>query len=120
MFGWHFLTSRFSFGSALRSDGPMLFSVGFGMVAGLACWVIGIWGSAASFAEAALPPPYTAEFFTARLKEWMLSMQPAVIVPFIIVAIASTILRARRHASPPAPRSRFDLVALAFIGALTV
>ena len=35
MFGWHFLTSRFSFGSVLKSDGPMLMSVGFGMVAGL-------------------------------------------------------------------------------------
>jgi hypothetical protein len=38
VFGWHFLTSRFSFGSALRSDGPLLFSVGLGMFAGLACW----------------------------------------------------------------------------------
>jgi hypothetical protein len=62
-----FLTSRFSFGSALKADGPMLMSVGFGMIAGLSCWVIGIWGSSASLAEAALPPPYTAEFFAARL-----------------------------------------------------
>ena len=91
VFGWHFLTSRFSFGSALKSDGPMLMSVGFGMVAGLSAWVIGIWGSSASFADAALPPPYTAAFFTARLKEWVLSMQPVIIVPFVVVAIASTI-----------------------------
>ena len=76
VFGWHFLTSRFSFGSALKADGPMLMSVGFGMIAGLSCWVIGIWGSSASLAEAALPPPYTAEFFAARLREWTLSMQP--------------------------------------------
>ena len=45
----------------------MLMSVGFGMIAGLACWVIGIWGKPASLAEAALPPPYTAEFFADRL-----------------------------------------------------
>ena len=121
VFGWHFLTSRFSFGSALKADGPMLMSVGFGMIAGLSCWVIGIWGSSASLAEAALPPPYTAEFFAARLREWTLSMQPIVIVPFIVVAIGSTILRARRYASP----ARTEDVAsiwwlLAFAGALTV
>ena len=57
VFGWHFLTSRFSFGSALKSDGPMLMSVGFGMVAGLSAWVVGIWGSSASFADAALHRP---------------------------------------------------------------
>jgi MFS family permease len=121
VFGWHFLTSRFSFGSALKSDGPMLMSVGFGMIAGLSCWVIGIWGSSASLAEAALPPPYTAAFFAARLREWTLSMQPIVIVPFIVVAIASTILRARRYAKPARTE---DLASiwwlLAFAGALTV
>jgi hypothetical protein len=121
VFGWHFLTSRFSLGSALKADGPMLMSVGFGMIAGLSCWVFGIWGSSASLAEAALPPPYTAAFFTARLKEWMLSMQPVVIVPFIVVAIGSTILRARR--TRQGARSE-DLASiwwlLAFAGALTV
>ncbi len=121
VFGWHFLTSRFSFGAALKADGPMLMSVGFGMIAGLSCWVIGIWGSSASLAEAALPPPYTAAFFAARLREWTLSMQPIVIVPFIVVAIGSTVLRARRYASP----ARTEDVAsiwwlLAFAGALTV
>ena len=54
----------------MRADGPMLMSVGFGMIAGLASWVVGIWGMPASLAEAALPPPYTAEFFTERLIEW--------------------------------------------------
>jgi hypothetical protein len=121
VFGWHFLTSRFSFGAALKADGPMLMSVGFGMFAGLSCWVIGIWGSSASLAEAALPPPYTAAFFAARLREWTLSMQPIVIVPFIIVAVGSTILRARRYASPARTE---DLASiwwlLAFAGALTV
>ena len=121
VFGWHFLTSRFSFGAALRSDGPLLFSVGLGMFAGLACWVIGIWGSAASLAEAALPPPYTAEFFAARLKEWTLSLQPAVIVPFIIVAIGSTIAWAKRHRDPARTEDQVSIWWLvAFIGALTV
>ena len=46
-------------GAALKADAPMLMSVGFGMIAGLAMWVVGIWGKPASLAEAALPPPYT-------------------------------------------------------------
>jgi hypothetical protein len=121
VFGWHFLSSRLSFGSALKADGPMLMSVGFGMIAGLSCWVIGIWGSSASLAEAALPPPYTAAFFAARLREWTLSMQPVVIVPFIVVAVGSTVLRARRSTSPARTE---DLASiwwlLAFVGALTV
>ncbi len=121
VFGWHFMTSRFSFGAALRSDGPLLMSVGLGMFAGLASWVIGIWGATASLAEAALPPPYTAEFFTARLKEWTLSLQPAVIVPFIFVAIASTIAWARRRQEPARTEDQASIWWLvAFIGALTV
>jgi hypothetical protein len=121
VFFWHFLTSRFSLGAALKADGPMLMSVGFGMILGLSTWMIGIWGSSATFADAALPPPYTASFFAARLKEWTLSLQPIVIVPFIVVAIASTILRARRQRVPA--RSE-DIVSiwwlLALAGALTV
>jgi len=121
VFGWHFLTSRFSLGAALKADGPMLMSVGFGMIAGLSCWVIGIWGSSASLAEAALPPPYTAAFFTARLKEWVLSTQPVIIVPFIVIAVGSTILRARRTRLPARNEDLGSIWwLLAFAGALTV
>jgi MFS family permease len=121
VFGWHFLTSRFSFGAALKADGPMLLSVGFGMIAGLASWVIGIWGSSASLAEAALPPPYTAGFFSQRLEEWAKSMQPVVIVPFIVVAIASTILKSRRDRRPARNEDEVSIWwLLAFLGALTV
>lgn len=121
VFGFHFLTSRFSLGSALKADGPMLMSVGFGMVAGLACWVAGIWGKPASLAEAALPPPYTADFFADRLMGWIGSLQPVVIVPFIVVAIVSTILLSR---SAREPARTEDQVAiwwlLAFAGAASV
>ncbi len=55
VFGFHFLTSRFSFGAALRSDGPLLMATGFGMIAGLAMWVIGIWGVKAKISDAAAP-----------------------------------------------------------------
>ena len=42
---------------APSSDGPMLMSCGFGMIGGLAMWVVGIWGPSASLSDAALPPP---------------------------------------------------------------
>ena len=100
VFGWHFLTSRFSLGSALKSDGPMLMSCGFGMIAGLAMWVIGIWGPSAKLSDAALPPPYTKAFFEERLAQWVGSLQPLIIVPLILVAIVSTILLARRERKP--------------------
>jgi len=97
VFGWHFLTSRLSLGAALRSDGPMLLSTGFGMIAGLATWVVGIWGPAAKLSDAALPPPYTKAFFLDRLGQWVGSLQPLVIGPLIVVAIVSTVLTARRE-----------------------
>ncbi len=100
VFGWHFLTSRFSLGSALKSDGPMLMCVGFGMIAGLAMWVVGIWGPSAKLSDAALPPPYTKAFFEERLAQWVGSLQPLIIGPLIVVAIVSTIWLARRQRKP--------------------
>jgi hypothetical protein len=100
VFGWHFLTSRFSLGSALKSDGPMLMSSGFGMIVGLAMWVVGIWGPKAKLSDAALPPPYTKAFFMERLGQWVGSLQPLIIVPLIVVAVVSTILLARRERKP--------------------
>jgi MFS family permease len=100
VFGFHFLTSRVHLSEALKRDAPALMSVGFGMIAGLACWVVGIWGTTASINDAALPPPYTKRFFLDRLGEWILSMQPEIIVPLIAVAIGSTILLARRERKP--------------------
>jgi MFS family permease len=121
VFGLHFLTSRFSLGAALRADGPMLMSAGFGMIAGLACWVVGIWGKPASLAEAALPPPYTARFFTDRLIEWVGSLQPLVIVPFVAVAIVSTVLLARRTREPARTEDQVSIWwLLAFAGAASV
>ena len=120
VFGFHFLTSRFSFGSALRSDGPMLMSCGFGMIGGLAMWVVGIWGPTASLSDAALPPPYTKAFFLDRLGQWVGSLQPLVIGPLIAVAIVSTILLARRERRPA---DTFDMVSiwwmLPFLGSLS-
>ena len=120
VFGWHFLTSRFSLGSALRSDGPMLMAAGFGMIAGLAMWVVGIWGPAAKLSDAALPPPYTKEFFLARLGQWVGSLQPLIIGPLIVVAVVSTILMARRERKPA---GTYEIVSiwwmLPFLGCFT-
>jgi sugar phosphate permease len=109
VFVFHFLTSRFSFGSALNSDGPMLMACGFGMIGGLAMWLIGIWGPTAKLSDAALPPPYTKAFFLDRLAQWVGSLQPLVIGPLIVVAIVSTILLARRERRPA---YTFDIVSI--------
>ncbi len=90
MFGFHFLTSRFSLGAALKADGPLLMSTGFGMIFGLSFWVVGIWGPTAKFADAALPPPYTKQFFIERLTGWFASLQPLITVPLILIAIGSS------------------------------
>jgi hypothetical protein len=101
----HLVTSRFRLGSALRSDGPLLLSTGFGMIAGLALWVVGIWGPGGPelLKDAALPPPYTAQFFRERLVEWITSMQPltkpVLTFPFILLAVVATIWASRQRRS---------------------
>jgi hypothetical protein len=121
VFGFHFLTARFRLSRALQSDGPALMSVGFGMIAGLACWVIGFWGVAGNLNDAALPPPYTKKFFAERLGDWVLSLQPAVTVPLALFAIVSTILLARRTRTPA---DAYDMHAawwlFPFVGVATV
>lgn len=100
VFAFHFLTSRFSLAAALKSDGPLLLSTGFGMIFGLAWWVIGIWGVRAKISDAAAPPPYTKAFFEGRLGDWVDSLHPLIVVPLILVAIVSTILVSRRRREP--------------------
>ena len=63
VFGFHFLTSRFSFGAALRSDGPMLMSCGFGMIAAWRCGWSGSGARRPACPTLRLPPPYTKAFF---------------------------------------------------------
>jgi hypothetical protein len=121
VFGFHFLTSRFSLGAALKRDGPLLLATGFGMIAGLAMWVIGIWGVKAKISDAAAPPPYTKAFFTNRLNEWIGSLHPEITVPLLIVAVVSTILLSRRRREPA---DQYSVVStwwmFPFVGVLTI
>jgi hypothetical protein len=94
------LTSRFHLGPPLRELGPSLMSAGFGMIFGLATWLLGPWGVAGSLADAALPPPYTKDAFMKRLAGWVDSLQPAIIVPLVLLAIGWTIWHARRDREP--------------------
>ena len=96
VFGLRLLTSRFHLGPPLKELGPSLMSVGFGMIFGLATWLIGPWGVTGSLADAALPPPYTKEVFFNRLSGWVGSLQPGIIVPLVVLAIGWTIWRARK------------------------
>ncbi len=103
VFGSHLVTGRFRIASAIRSDGPMLLSVGSGMIAGIACWAVGIWGPSATLSDAATVPPYTKAFFVGRLSEWALSLQPLITGPLVLLAIVTTIVIVRRT------RERADL-----------
>jgi len=96
VFGLRLLTSRFHLGPPLKELGPSLMSVGFGMIFGLATWLIAPWGVTGSLADAALPPPYTKEVFFARLSGWVGSLQPGILVPLVLLAIGWTIWRARK------------------------
>ena len=96
----HFLTSRFSLGSALKADGHYLLSIGFGMALGLGLWLVGLWGVKGSLADAALPPPYTRQVFETRLWQWVRSLQPVITLPLVGLAIGWTIWRARRDRRP--------------------
>ena len=127
VWGTHLLTSRFRLGSALRSDGPLLLSTGFGMIAGLSLWVVGIWGPGGPelLKDAALPPPYTAAFFRDRLAEWVTSMQPltkpTLTVPLIVIAIVSTIVVSRRTRKPAGQYEQVSIWWMfPFAGVLTV
>ena len=73
-------------------------SVGFGMIFGLACWLDRALGHAASLADAALPAAVHREVFVDRLDGWVGSLQPAIIVPLVLLAIGWTIWRAREDA----------------------
>jgi MFS family permease len=99
-FGLHVLTSRFRIGTALDRDGPSLMSIGFGMIFGLATWLLSPWGVAGSLADAALPPPYTQEVFQKRLSGWVGSLQPMITVPLILLAIGWVIYRSRKDRQP--------------------
>jgi MFS family permease len=100
VFVLHFLTSRFSLASALKRDGPSLMAAGFGIVFGLATWLVAPWGVAGSLSDAALPPPYTREVFLKRLTGWVTSLQPVITIPLILLAVAWVIWRARRDRRP--------------------
>jgi MFS family permease len=118
----HLVTSRFRLGSALRSDGPLLLSTGFGIITGLSLWVVGIWGPGGPelLKDAALPPPYTAEFFRRRLLEWVTSMDPVVTFPLIAVAIVATIVVTKRTRTPAGQSEQVSIWwMLPFAGVLT-
>ncbi len=100
VFVLHILTSRFRFGTALSRDGPSLMAIGFGMIFGLATWLLSPWGVEGSLADAALPPPYTMEVFQKRLGGWVDSIQPAITVPLVLLAIGWAIYRSRKDREP--------------------
>ena len=120
VFAWHFVSSKWRVGEAFKSDGPMLLSVGLGMIVGLSMWVAGIWGVAGNLKDAAAPPPYTKQFFVNRLHEWVHDMRPLITLPLMLIAIVGVILWSRRE-KKAAPANEIVAIWWLFplIGALT-
>ncbi len=117
VFGLRLLTSRFHLGPPLKELGPSLMSVGIGMIFGLSTWLIAPWGVSGSLADAALPPPYTKEVFLDRLKGWVGSLQPGILIPLVLLAIAWTIWRARNdHARSDEFGTVSAMLLLPFLG----
>ena len=96
---------------ALRADAPVaLVGVASALIT-IAVWSVGLWGENASFADAALPPPASADFFRTRLMDWLMSLRPIPNVLFLIVGIVG-VMRA-----VSAPREH-DLARLAAVWSL--
>jgi hypothetical protein len=83
-----FVGTRLSVRRTMAAEGPVVASVGAGLVLGLAAWWFGLWGPSASISDAALAQPYTQAFFRSRLTEWVRSIHPASIALFGIAAFA--------------------------------
>jgi len=103
VFGFHLLSMGFKVRKVLDRDLPALLSVLSGFVLGVILWLGGkllLWGVTGNLMDAALPPPYTKDFFLNRLNEWVGSQFPLVTIPLIIIAVAWIALRAWRDAKP--------------------
>lgn len=87
---------RFDLRSVLREDGPMLLCAFLAAVATYAIWKVGIWGESASLSEAALPPPAGADFFKARLNDWVGAMRPLLNGPLFVVGLLGLLASGRR------------------------
>lgn len=101
--GFHMLTMRFNFRALLDRDLPALASVFLGMLAGVILWLGGkflLWGVPGNLADAALPPPYTREFFLERLMEWVWAQYPLIIGVLVVLAIAWIWQRTRAEKKP--------------------
>lgn len=101
--GFHMLTMRFNFRALLDRDLPALASVFLGMVVGVILWLGGkflLWGVSGNLADAALPPPYTREFFLDRLMQWVWAQYPLIIGVLVVLAIGWIWQRTRAEKKP--------------------
>lgn len=100
---FHIVSMRFDFRKVLARDLPALAAVFLGMVIHIPLWLAGkfvLWGTAGDLADAALPPPYTREFFLERLMDWVRAQYPIVVIPLVVVAIVWIAKRAKKDQKP--------------------
>jgi len=80
----------------LARDGWVVATAAASSLAVYVVWKVGLWGPAASFGDAALPPPAGAAFFKQRLDDWVAALRPAVNAPLFLVGVAAIAVRLRR------------------------
>lgn len=94
--GVRLLFRRFDLRSVIRDDGPMLATALASAVVTYLVWKAGIWGEPASLGEAALPPPYGADFFVERMTGWIALMRPALNAPLFLAGLIGVLAAGRR------------------------
>jgi hypothetical protein len=92
------LFRRFDLRAIVRDEGPVLATAAAAAVVTVLVWAVGPWGEPASLGEAALPPPYGADFFVERMLQWVGDMRPALNGPLLALGIAVLLAQGRRWA----------------------
>lgn len=90
------VTRRFDVKSVVHDDLPGLASAFLAAVAVVAVWRLGAWGPAVALSEAAVPPPAGADFFSARLGDWVAAMRPLLNGPLLVAGVAAVAAGDRR------------------------
>ncbi|HEV8681601.1 MAG TPA: hypothetical protein VGS09_02330, partial [Actinomycetota bacterium] len=89
----------------IRDDVPIALSVLGGAAAAFFCWGLGVWGPGRSFADAVNVPPFRLQDFLESAGRWVGFMDPVVLVPLLVVGLASCVLAWRRSRRDPLPRT---------------
>lgn len=112
--------TRFSLRTVLRNDGPVLLAALGAVVLTYATWRVGVWGESAPLSESAQPPPAGADFFRARLADWLGALGLPLNGPLLLVGFVGLLSAGARFVDEELPRVSIVWLAplLGLIGAV--